>query len=69
MKSTFWGNFLFALFTGIYFIVLFQFIKYLFARLPVNFALDLLSIVMCILAFVVSVGAADKTVGFIKEHL
>lgn len=69
MKNTFLENFLIALFTGIYFIALFLFIKYLFARLPVNLVMNIASTVMCVMAFVVSVGAADKTVGFIKEHL
>lgn len=58
-----------AVFTAIYFIMLFLFIKSLFARLPVNFVLDLLSLVMCVMAFVFSVGMADRTVAFIKEHL
>lgn len=58
-----------AVFTAVYFAVLFFFIKYLFARLPVNFVLDLLSLVMCVMAFVFSVGMADRTVAFIKERL
>ena len=69
MESRFKEFFLHGVFTVVYFVPLFKFIQWIFANLPLNFALDLMSIVMCVMAFVVSVGLADRTVAWIQGKL
>lgn len=60
-------NFLFIIFTAVYFYLFCQVIDLLFRSGP-NFVLDLLTIVCWIVSFVASVGFADFTVKKIEEH-
>jgi len=56
-------------FSAVYFLIFFQIIDYLTGFLTVNFVWDLLAIVCLIIAFVVSIALADKTVQWILNHL
>ena len=69
MNSRFMEFILHGIFTVVYYVPLFKLIKWIFANLPVNFALNLFSIVMCVMGFVFAVGLADRTVALIKGKL
>lgn len=61
-------NFLFIIFTAVYFYLFCQLVDLLFRSSGPNFVLDLLTIVCWIVSFVASIGFADYTVKKIEEH-
>ncbi len=61
-------NFLFIIFTAMYFYLLCQLIDLLFRNSGPNFVLDLLVIVCWLVSFMASIGFADFTVKKIEEH-
>ena len=61
-------NFLFLIFTAVYFYLFCQVIDLIFRNSGPNFVLDLLVIVCWIVSFVASIGFADFTVQKIEEH-
>jgi len=61
-------NFLFFIFTAVYFYLFCQVIDLIFRNSGPNFVLDLLGIVCWIVSFVASIGFADFTVQKIEEH-
>ena len=62
------NNFLFILFTAVYFYLFCQLVDLLFRSSGPNLVLDLLVIVCWIVSFVASIGFADFTVKKIEEH-
>ncbi len=61
-------NFLFLVFTAIYFYLFCQIIDLIFRNCGISFILDILAVVCWIIAFVTSVGLGDFTVKKVEEH-
>ncbi|MBR1972290.1 MAG: hypothetical protein IKA16_02490 [Oscillospiraceae bacterium] len=61
-------NFLFLIFTGVYFYLFCQVIDFLFRNSGLNILLDILVIVCWIAALVASVGLSDYTVKKIEAY-
>ena len=61
-------NFLFLIFTTVYFYLFCQIIDLIFRNSGINFLFDVLAVVCWIIAFVASVGLADFTVKKVEDH-
>ncbi len=61
-------NFLFFIFTAIYFYLFCQIIDLIFRNCGISFILDILAVVCWIIAFVTSVGLGDFTVKKVEEY-
>lgn len=61
-------NFLFFIFTAVYFYLFCQVIDLIFRNSGPNFVIDLLAIVCWIVSFVASIGFADYTVKTIEGY-
>lgn len=61
-------NFLFLVFTAIYFYLFCQIIDLIFRNCGISFILDILAVICWIIAFVTSVGLGDFTVKKVEEH-
>ena len=62
-------NFLFIVFTTVYFYLFFQIIDLVFRNCGISFLFDILAVVCWIIAFVISVGLGDFTVKKAEEYL
>ena len=61
-------NFLFFIFTAIYFYLFCQIIDLIFRNCGISFILDILAVVCWIIAFVISVGLGDFTAKKAEEY-
>ena len=61
-------NFLFFIFTAIYFYLFCQIIDLIFRNCGISFILDILAVVCWIIAFVTSVGLGDFTAKKVEEY-